>query len=265
MSVLKSGFEERIELVKHQLANQIRQSREDMGVSQVELARRMGVSQPLISRIEKGENLPRDETLVRIAQALRLPEDHFLDVPKWHSSDNGGEVIEKLNLLGDAVQKVQEMVEEIPNKITPPLPAAPVSMPGPPKDQVELKLLSIDGKGELLRLGTIQLPRSIAGEANHLITMGSLSLEPFVLEGEMLLLQWCKIPPAQGRLCLVKVEGEGHSLAFVYPDDNRTGLGRSRYDARWLEPDSVKTIGVVTGRFSPLPVMQKLENWAMEH
>ena len=50
----------------------IRQVREVQGVSQRELARRLGVSQPVVARWEAGRDSPRLDTLQRIAEALEV-------------------------------------------------------------------------------------------------------------------------------------------------------------------------------------------------
>jgi transcriptional regulator with XRE-family HTH domain len=56
------------------LGDTIRELREARDMSQRELARRAGVNQPVLSRIESGETLnPRYETLRDIAEALNVP------------------------------------------------------------------------------------------------------------------------------------------------------------------------------------------------
>jgi len=46
--------------------------RAELGLSQTELARRLGVSQPTVARWESGEHVPEIGTLVRLAETLRL-------------------------------------------------------------------------------------------------------------------------------------------------------------------------------------------------
>lgn len=50
----------------------IRQLRDAAGISQRELAERVGVSQPAVARWESGRDVPRLDTLQRIADALGL-------------------------------------------------------------------------------------------------------------------------------------------------------------------------------------------------
>lgn len=55
-----------------ELAEQVRQLREAKGLSQAELARRIGSTQPSVARLEAGGVAPTIETLERIAAALGL-------------------------------------------------------------------------------------------------------------------------------------------------------------------------------------------------
>lgn len=53
-----------------EIARQLVAFRIEHGLSQAELARRCGVSQPAIARLERGEREPRLATLRRVAHAL---------------------------------------------------------------------------------------------------------------------------------------------------------------------------------------------------
>ena len=53
-----------------EIARQLVAFRIETGLSQAELARRCGVSQPAIARLERGEHEPRLATLRRVAHAL---------------------------------------------------------------------------------------------------------------------------------------------------------------------------------------------------
>ncbi len=64
----KSALEE-LEPYK-QIARGLVVFRTENGLSQAELARRCGVSQPAIARLERGEHEPRLATLRRVAHAL---------------------------------------------------------------------------------------------------------------------------------------------------------------------------------------------------
>src|SRR6266516_4386101 len=58
-----------------ELAEEVRTLREKSGLSQAELARRIGSTQPAVARLEAGGVAPTIETLERIAGALDLDLD----------------------------------------------------------------------------------------------------------------------------------------------------------------------------------------------
>ena len=55
--------------------NRIREVREQLRISQIELARRAGVSQPFIHDLENGNRNARPETMRKVADALGVPVD----------------------------------------------------------------------------------------------------------------------------------------------------------------------------------------------
>lgn len=69
----KAGYE-RARLA-FDLAEQVRALRHDKGLSQEELARRIGSTQPAVARLEAGGLTPTLGTLERIAEALDLRLD----------------------------------------------------------------------------------------------------------------------------------------------------------------------------------------------
>jgi predicted transcriptional regulator len=54
-----------------EIAAELVQARLRAGLSQAELARRMGTSQSAIARLESGQTLPSTKTLLRYAEATR--------------------------------------------------------------------------------------------------------------------------------------------------------------------------------------------------
>lgn len=68
----------------HRIGAKIAQLRETRGMTTVELAEKIGISQPQISRLENGKQGFRAETLIKIASALDVNAGYFFQ-------DNGGE------------------------------------------------------------------------------------------------------------------------------------------------------------------------------
>ena len=58
--------------VLHQVAQIVRQRREEKGLSQTELAARSGLSQPMIGFIEQQQRNPTLDALLRVAEALNI-------------------------------------------------------------------------------------------------------------------------------------------------------------------------------------------------
>lgn len=66
-----------------ELAIQIGDRREALGLSQADLARRVGVSQPVIARLERAGRTPTPQTLWRLAAALHV---QFVFGPNYTTS-----------------------------------------------------------------------------------------------------------------------------------------------------------------------------------
>lgn len=66
----RAGYEEA--RAAFELAERVRDARERLGITQAELASRIGSTQPAVARLEGGGSTPSFETLRRIAAALGL-------------------------------------------------------------------------------------------------------------------------------------------------------------------------------------------------
>ena len=62
------------------LADALRELREELGISQSELARRSGVPQSTISRIESGDFSPGADTLLGLAKGLNSTPDEIYKI-----------------------------------------------------------------------------------------------------------------------------------------------------------------------------------------
>lgn len=68
-------------------ADDLRERRRDLGLTQSELAERADVSQPLIARIENGDVDPRLSTVTRIVEVLERVEEERVTAENLMSSD----------------------------------------------------------------------------------------------------------------------------------------------------------------------------------
>jgi HTH-type transcriptional regulator / antitoxin HipB len=66
---IRAGYEEARRAIE--LGAMVRQLRLDIGLSQEELAQRAGMTQPALSRLERGGGIPTIAVLDRIANALQ--------------------------------------------------------------------------------------------------------------------------------------------------------------------------------------------------
>ena len=62
------------------VADRIKQSRKEQGLTQKELGERLDVSQATVQQYESGKRNPKLVTLSRIATALRIPISCLLDI-----------------------------------------------------------------------------------------------------------------------------------------------------------------------------------------
>jgi transcriptional regulator with XRE-family HTH domain len=62
--------------------------REELGLSQLELARITGIQQPQLSELERGGTNPTLATLARIAEALDLSPSALISASFYHSQEN---------------------------------------------------------------------------------------------------------------------------------------------------------------------------------
>jgi len=81
--------------------------RERLGVSQVALARRLGMTKPQLCKIEKGTSEPRPETLERIARALGVTTESLQAFDGEAGTDSSYAPIRKASRL---LLKVRQMM-----------------------------------------------------------------------------------------------------------------------------------------------------------
>ena len=75
------------ELAAKDIAERVVKLRKERGITQVELAKILGVTQPMISRLEKGEFRFNDETIVTLATLYKVSADEILGLKTTSTTD----------------------------------------------------------------------------------------------------------------------------------------------------------------------------------
>ena len=66
-------------VIKNPLSNRIKELREALGLSQMELAKKAGLAKPLISMIETGDRFPSEDVLEKLCLAFGVTEEEILN------------------------------------------------------------------------------------------------------------------------------------------------------------------------------------------
>lgn len=82
------------------LGDRLRNLRTSQNISQTDLAKRIGVTNALISAIEKGDRSPSLETLIKLASQFKVSTDYLL----------GMKAKEPINLDGLSPNEIQAIV-----------------------------------------------------------------------------------------------------------------------------------------------------------
>lgn len=75
------------------LAARLKSARDDMRLSQAEVAECLGLNQSAYAHIETGRNALKIEHLVKLSQVLYKPVSYFLGLPSGDLSDNEAELL----------------------------------------------------------------------------------------------------------------------------------------------------------------------------
>lgn len=253
-------FEKEVEQMKKKLARKIREVRMERHLTQGDLAVKMGVSQPFISKIEKGESLPEPKTLTRLAEALDVDEDYFTEQISKISEDSPA-----TNKSDEILNRLKQIEAIVKSKYD---PGSLLSLSVLSSDEKE-KVKEVDmpvGAGECFTEDTIVgehvLPRSLTYGASHMLKVSGQSMEPYVMDQDLLLVVPQTTIEHDGQMAIVNVGSQVNSVKFVYVRNDLVGIGRSRNEAKWYPRDEIHIQGIVVGRISPLNVITECETQA---
>lgn len=89
------------------MGQRVREYRQQKRLTQKELADRLGRQEETVSAIERGLNLPSEDTLVGLSAILGVPVHAFFETPDLKSSDSERE---------DAVGRVLAIIRTLPRR-----------------------------------------------------------------------------------------------------------------------------------------------------
>lgn len=254
-------FEEEKRRIKKRLGLEIKRVRKRMGITQIDLSNLMKVSQPYISKIEKGETLPGKQTRLKIARSLKLQDDYFerfLEKEESPQEQNQKEILNLLKGIVGEVNKKHEHARPIPIR---------EFWSG---ETVAVKEIEMPvGAGECFTNDNVVdehvIPAIIANGASFMLKVKGTSMEPFIYDGELILVVPQNFVERDGQLAVVNVENTFNSVKFVYVKEHLVGLGRSRETARWYPSEEVRVQGIVVNRISSYNVIRDMENRARKN
>jgi transcriptional regulator with XRE-family HTH domain len=85
-------------------------AREQAGLSQVQLAERMGVSQQVVAAWERKAKALRSDTLARLAKILKVPTDQLLGIKTSRSKAPAGKARRVLDDLSKLPRRRQNQI-----------------------------------------------------------------------------------------------------------------------------------------------------------
>lgn len=243
--------------IRRGLAQKIKMERKKAGLTQKGLAMRMGVSQPFISKLESGDSLPEKKTLIKLARALDKEDDYFLATLTLKESGDldKREIMEKL-------ARIEKMVTQkyVDNR---PIPLDLFDR----EDKARVKEIEFPvGAGECFTndnvVGEHLLPASLTHGAEYMIRVRGKSMEPFIMDGEIILVVPQNFIERDGQLAVVNISNQVNAVKFVFVKNGMIGLGRTREDASWYPRDEIRIQGIVVSKISSYNVIREMENKA---
>lgn len=91
----------------------LRDLREKSGMSQKQLADRVGVSPESISMYELHERMPKQENLARIAEVFKVSTDYLLGIEKKKTADLTGLTDEDIEIIERLIESMRKKNKKI--------------------------------------------------------------------------------------------------------------------------------------------------------
>ena len=97
-------------------AERLKKLREDLGISQRELARRAGISSAMISLYEAGKKSPTIDVLMKLAVVLEVSADYLLGLTD-DPSPKSGKMPDYLKEKLEECEKYERLLKELKSRL----------------------------------------------------------------------------------------------------------------------------------------------------
>ncbi len=95
----------------------IKEAVKKTGLTQYEFEKKFGISENLVSRWIKGDRNPSIRSLKKISEATNIPLDYFLDDTEDNLKKDNKNISEKIDLILQKVEMLEDDMKEIKKKI----------------------------------------------------------------------------------------------------------------------------------------------------
>lgn len=249
------------------MKQKILQAMREAGLRQSDLAKKIGVSPQAVSSYLKGEFLPGEGTLLKIAESTNYPVSWF------YGDETLGKVSEPAPAHGQqsviSDLKIQE--EQIRAKYA---INQPISFEMAFSGDHQVKIMAMElpvGAGVIsnddFQYTEIDVPSRVSQGASHLLTVRGHSMEPGIEDGDNI---WMYINnpyawPAEGKLIVANIVGDGIRVSHIfYREDGRVGLGQTWDKATWYQQDELRIVGIVTQIHHTRETVDKMAQAALD-
>jgi SOS-response transcriptional repressor LexA len=205
------------------IGEKLRFYRKKLGWTLQELEEKSGIANPSISRYETNKVIPRREALEKLAQALNVPIEEFLQIE--------GESKEELTKEYPGIQNYFDIYSG---------------------RFIHVPILSEVHAGnpneipDSLIIGGVDLPVSFARGADYALKITGMSMqEKGIEENDTVLVRLQKYAES-GQIIVARIDGEKYVIKRFRQKDNRTWLESAN---SLYEPitDNFEVIGIITG------------------
>ncbi|MFT9005525.1 MAG: XRE family transcriptional regulator [Liquorilactobacillus hordei] len=219
--------------------NIIRKLREERGLTQTELADKIGVVKGAVANYEAGTRAPKQDTLFALATTFNVSINTFF--PKINNDENIISIYQKLEsqrqkiVYKFAETQLQEQLSTSESSETY-IQSGRSTAAGAP----------IDGDYEDAQQEIIvrnEVPRG----ADEVVTIAGDSMEPLLKQGSQAFVHYQPTPDTDGQIVIVSIKGDGVTCKRIYREDGKIRLKsiNEKYEDMVFPAEDIRIIGKV--------------------